>query len=115
MNFKQTISIATSLVLLTSSLYSENWSSTQNEHGFILKSDNKTLYLGKSCDATSPQYGAGEWYWKGNKVIVSLSNKDFSFNSGSLYADGRCQKGTTSNHIIIPWKKLEMVLVNIKL
>ena len=96
MKFKQMISISTSIVLLTSSLYSDSWSSTQNEHGFILKTDDTTLYLGKSCDAISPQYGRGEWYWKDNDVIVSLSKKDFSFNSGSLYEDGRCSKGNTN-------------------
>ena len=94
--FKQMISISTSIVLLTSSLYSDSWSSTQNEHGFILKTDDTTLYLGKSCDAISPQYGKGEWYWKDGDVIVSLSKKDFSFNSGSLYEDGRCRKGNTN-------------------
>jgi len=51
MKFKRIISISTSIVLLTSSLYSDSWSSTQNEHGFIFKSNNTTLYLGKSCDA----------------------------------------------------------------
>jgi hypothetical protein len=96
-NLKQSISIGTSIVLLTSSLYSNSWSSTQNEHGFILKSDDTTLYLGKSCDATSPQYGTGEWYWKDNEIIVSLSKKDISFNSGSLYEDGRCKKGSTQS------------------
>ena len=97
MNFKQSISIGTSIVLLTSSLYSDSWSSTQNQHGFILKSDDTTLYLGKSCDATSPQYGTGEWYWSDSEIIVSLSNKDISFNSGSLYEDGRCKKGSTQS------------------
>ena len=97
MNFKQSISIGTSIVLLTSSLYSDSWSSTQNQHGFILKSDDTTLYLGKSCDATSPQYGTGEWYWKNDEIKVKLSNKNFSFNSGSLYEDGRCQKGSSQS------------------
>lgn len=98
MRFKHNVSIGTSLLLLTSSsLYSNSWSSTQNEHGFILKSSDTTLYLGKSCDATSPQYGTGEWSWKDNEIIVSLSKKDISFNSGSLYEDGRCKKASSQS------------------
>jgi len=105
MNFKQSISIGTSIVFLTSSLHS--WTSVENKHGFILKSDNKTLYLGKSCDATSPQYGTGEWYWKDNEVVVSLSKKNIYLNSGSLYADGRCERGgsesTTTSLPVLPY------------
>lgn len=92
MKFKHGISIGTSMLLLISSLYSRSWSTTQNKHGFILKSGNTILYLGKSCDAMSPQYGTGEWSWKDNEIIVSLSKKDIYFNSSSLYDDGRCEK-----------------------
>ncbi len=45
----------------------------------------------------SPQYGKGEWYWNDNELVVSLSKKDFTFNSGSLYEDGRCKKEVSSS------------------
>lgn len=96
--FKQLVSVSSSLVLIASSLYGDTWSSEQNEHGFVLKSSNKTLYLGKDCDAISPQYGNGEWYWNGSDgVSVILDKKDFSFNTGSLYDDGRCEKQKSSS------------------
>lgn len=98
MKFKHSISIGTSLLLLTSSLHSDSWSSTQNEHGFVLKSSSSTLYLGKDCDAMSPEYGDGKWFWNSSDGIsVILDKKDFSFNSGSLYEDGRCKKKSSQS------------------
>lgn len=97
MKLKKVFSIGLSTILLTASVQGASWSTTQNKHGFVFKSNNKTLYLGRGCDAMSPQYGKGEWYWNdNNEVVVSLSNKDFTFNSGSLYEDGRCKKEISS-------------------
>lgn len=32
-----------------------------NKHGAILKSKSFTIYLGNSCDTTSPEFGIGTW------------------------------------------------------
>jgi len=85
MNFKQGISIGTSIVLLTSSLYSESWSSTQNQHGFILKSDDTTLYLGKSCDATSPQYGTSIQAYKHTQAYKHRGQVNVIVLTASFY------------------------------
>jgi hypothetical protein len=86
-------------MLLTSFLYSASWSYIQNEHGFVLKSSYTTLYLGKSCDATFPQYGSGKWSWSEDGISVELESKNFSFSHSSLYDDGRCKESsqTTTN------------------
>ncbi|HFU76723.1 MAG TPA: hypothetical protein ENK66_10810 [Arcobacter sp.] len=100
MLFKQFVSVSSSLIFVASSLYADTWSSEQNQHGFVLKSSSSTLYLGKDCDAMSPEYGDGEWSWNSSDGIsVILDKKDFSFNSGSLYDDGRCKdkKESTSS------------------
>lgn len=34
-----------------------------NKNGAVLKSKSSTLYLGKNCDVSSPEYGNGEWEW----------------------------------------------------
>lgn len=34
---------------------------SENENGWVLRSGTTTLYLGKSCDAASPQLGGGIW------------------------------------------------------
>ncbi|MGB5964153.1 MAG: hypothetical protein WBG65_01335 [Sulfurimonadaceae bacterium] len=41
-----------------------------NEHGAILKSKSQTIYLGKSCDAYSKQYGNGQWgFYEDNNTV----------------------------------------------
>lgn len=39
------------------------YSAEINDSGAILKSGDTTLYLGKDCDAYSPQFGQGSWGW----------------------------------------------------
>lgn len=64
---------------------------TKNEHGVILKSNKATLYLGKSCDAYSPQFGKGTWAWANGGVMVDLKKNKIGFpRQDSPFEDGRC-------------------------
>ncbi|MCB1733543.1 MAG: hypothetical protein H6981_03800 [Gammaproteobacteria bacterium] len=80
-------------ILLVASAYADSWDVTRNEHGIILQSDEKIIYLGKDCDAMSPLYGEGMWYWKDSDLVADLSDKKISFTIGEpLYSDRRCEK-----------------------
>ncbi|WP_446008492.1 hypothetical protein [Candidatus Electrothrix sp.] len=67
------------------------YTTTKNEHGVIFKANNVTLYLGKSCDAYSPQFGRGSWAWANGGVMVKLEKKEIGFpHQDSPFEDGRC-------------------------
>jgi len=55
------------------------YTTTKNQHGVVLKSRKATIYLGKGCDAYSPQYGKGTWGWANGGVLVELSKKKIGF------------------------------------
>lgn len=51
-----------------------------NKHGAKLESASDTLYLGRDCDALSPQYGRGKWSWANGGFRVQFVNgKTFGF------------------------------------
>lgn len=50
-----------------------------NKHGAVLKSKSSTLYLGKNCDASSPEYGNGEWEWANAGFEVRFKNTKIVF------------------------------------
>lgn len=65
-----------------------------NTHGYQLKSKypmawydrnhryqekRVTLYLGDSCDASSPSFGKGKWNWANGGFVVELENRRFGF------------------------------------
>ena len=63
----------------------------KNQHGVVLKSKKATLYLGKSCDAYSPQFGKGTWSWANGGVLVELEKKKIGFpRQESPFEDDRC-------------------------
>ena len=65
---------------------------TKNKNGVVLKSRIATIYLGKNCDAYSPQYGKGTWGWANGGVIVELEKKRIGFpRQDSPFDDNRCQ------------------------
>ncbi len=57
------------------------YSVTKNKDGAVLRSQRATLYLGKDCDAYSPEYGQGRWGWANAGFAVSfpVKGKSFSF------------------------------------
>ncbi len=51
-----------------------------NKHGAILKSKSFTIYLGKSCDTSSPEFGTGTW--KDGRHMgfsIQFNNKEIVF------------------------------------
>jgi len=57
-----------------------NFRVTYNKHGAILKSKSFTIFLGKSCDVTSPQFGNG--IWKDGRHMgfsIQFNNKEIVF------------------------------------
>jgi hypothetical protein len=64
---------------------------TKNRNGIVLKSNKAILYLGKNCDAYSPQYGKGTWGWANGGVLVGLEKKTIGFpRQDSPFDDNRC-------------------------
>lgn len=51
------------------------YSVERNQNGAVLRSPNATLYLGKDCDAYSPEYGRGRWGWANAGFSVSFPAK----------------------------------------
>ncbi len=58
-----------------------DWQFQRNPKGAILSSSSRaaTIYIGKSCDATSPQYGNGSWEYSNAGWRVSVGDKTFAF------------------------------------
>jgi hypothetical protein len=52
---------------------------SRNANGVILKSTKAILFLGKSCDAISPQYGKGKWAWANGGFLVTFENTSVGF------------------------------------
>ena len=65
---------------------------SRNNNGFVLNSNNTALFLGKSCDAYSPQYGNGNWGWTNGGIFIHLPSKNIIFGQHQelLENDGRC-------------------------
>ncbi len=47
--------------------------SSVNKHGAVLKSKSFTIYLGKDCDVSSPQFGKGTWEQNNNNFNITFS------------------------------------------
>ena len=66
---------------------------TTNADGAILKSSATTLYLRKSCDANSPQYGKGTWGWANGGFSVEFKTTRIGFPRQEIEIDndGGCR------------------------
>lgn len=66
-----------------------DWTFTPNDHGGVLKSAKATIYLGKSCDASSPELGKGTWNWanRGFWVTFSSPNTQIMFPREEIHLD----------------------------
>lgn len=58
-----------------------DWQYTSNENGVVMTSQGRgvTIYLGRSCNAVSPQYGDGKWEWSNGGWMVTVGDKQFGF------------------------------------
>lgn len=58
-----------------------DWKLVLNENGAIITSQTlgATVYIGKSCDAQSPQFGAGRWQWNDSGWEVDVGQQRLSF------------------------------------
>ena len=64
---------------------------SRNEDGIVLESDNATLYLGVSCDASSPQYGKATWQWQTGSLTVDFGNRRIVFETPEpKFANAAC-------------------------
>lgn len=53
-----------------------------NKHGAVLKSKSFTIYLGKDCDVSSPQFGEGTWKRdKGGFYLTFNEGKNITFKN----------------------------------
>ncbi|MCG7626494.1 hypothetical protein MHM88_01650 [Epibacterium sp. MM17-32] len=74
------------------------YSVEKNKNGAILRSAGVTLYLGKDCDAYSPEFGQGRWAWANAGFGVSFpsSGKFLSFERQETPVEernfGQCQE-----------------------
>jgi hypothetical protein len=65
---------------------------TTNASGATLTSKTTVIYLGKSCDAKSPQHGRGTWGWANGGTVVQFMDKRVAFpRQRPPFEDGRCR------------------------
>ena len=55
------------------------WRAAQNRHGAVLRGDDIVIYLGRSCDAVSPQLGRGRWGWANGGWLVAFPGRRIGF------------------------------------
>lgn len=55
------------------------WRPSFNANGAVLRSRGATLYLGRRCDAYSPQYGRGRWEWANGGFLVVFRGRRIGF------------------------------------
>lgn len=64
---------------------------SSNDNGMVLQSDSRTIYLGNSCEASSPGASDGTWGWANGGVSVTLGDASIGFpRQDSPFDDGRC-------------------------
>jgi hypothetical protein len=71
----------------------EEYRVTLNGNGAVLRSRHLTIYLGRACDARSPQLGRGRWEWANGGILVRFRNRAIGFARQEIDADpdGRCR------------------------
>ena len=59
-----------------------NLSFACNANGAVITTpENRTYYLGKSCDAASPGLGEGTWWYAASGFIIDVGGQSVRFNS----------------------------------
>lgn len=50
-----------------------------NAHGVVYFEGRHKIFLGRKCDAYSPSFGRGYWYWANGGTVVEFQNKRFAY------------------------------------
>lgn len=83
--------LASTLTYALTDSNNNQYSVSKSSAGVILESRNAVIYLGKSCDAKSPQFGRGTWGWANGGVVIQFVDKQIGFpRQESPFEDGRC-------------------------
>ena len=61
-----------------------------NEHGIKLTSYRDIIYLGKSCDSYSPQYGSGTWRQFNGGIKVYFYDRTIGFPRQQVHGSDHC-------------------------
>jgi hypothetical protein len=69
--------------------HGNTYAATFNPHGAVLKSNTATLYLGRACDAYSPQHGKGTWGWANGGILVTFESTTIGFPRQEIEIDSR--------------------------
>lgn len=67
------------------------WHSWENRDGAVLRRGRTVVYLGRSCDAFSPQYGRGRWGAANGGVLIVFARRRIGFpRQGPPVTNARC-------------------------
>lgn len=72
------------------------YSSTKNDNGVVLHITGTDIYLGKSCDAYSKQYGNGTWAWIKGGFFINFGRMGIGFPKQTLDIDNNFACGAPS-------------------
>lgn len=87
----------------------EDWQFVHNANGVVMASTrrNAVIYLGKSCDAMSPQYGNGTWSYGNAGWGVKVGGEQFNFprafppiEDASGHPPPECTAGSAESQIV---------------
>jgi hypothetical protein len=55
------------------------WTLLENRHGAVMRRGRIHVYLGRACDARSPQLGRGRWGWANGGVLITFQRRRIGF------------------------------------
>lgn len=71
------------------------YSSTTNDNGVVLHISGTDIFLGKSCDAYSKQYGNGTWAWIKGGFFINFGRMGIGFPKQTLDIDNNFACGAS--------------------
>jgi hypothetical protein len=57
----------------------KGWTLRENRHGAVLRRRGTEIYLGRACDARSPQLGRGRWGWANGGFLITFPRRHIGF------------------------------------
>lgn len=69
------------------------FSLTRTENGVLLKSKHVSIYLDRTCAASSAHYGKGVWGWANGGVLITFEKRRIGFprQDSPLDDGGKCR------------------------
>jgi hypothetical protein len=55
------------------------WTVRENRHGAVMRRGRLQIFLGRSCDARSSQFGRGHWGWANGGVLITFPRRRIGF------------------------------------